>query len=135
MNGILLALTDRGFAFTATVVIAGISIVLGVLLLLIAVFWMFGKIVSSTEKRFRSKRLEKQKEIVDIANIGIPVTSPAKPAPRVENGISDEVVAVITAAVAASEGGKATVKSIKKAGRSGRNAWAQAAVLDNTRPF
>ena len=52
------------------------------------------------------------------------------------DGVNDEVVAVISAAVAAMYGssGKARIKSIKKSD-TGRSAWANAGLLDNTRPF
>ena len=65
------------------------------------------------------------------------VSEPVSPKqnPPVEEGIPEEVVAVIAAAVASVYGksGRAKIKSIKKAG--GRSAWANAGVLDNTRPF
>ena len=52
-----------------------------------------------------------------------------------DDGVSEEVVAVIAAAVAMMYGGqgRAKIKSIRRAG--GRSAWANAGVLDNTRPF
>ena len=54
-----------------------------------------------------------------------------------DDGVSDEVVAVISAAVAAmyDSPSKARIKSIKKSSNGGRSAWANAGVLDNTRPF
>ena len=53
------------------------------------------------------------------------------------DGISDEVVAVISAAVATMYGSseKARIKSIKTSSDGGRSAWAKAGVLDKTRPF
>ena len=57
------------------------------------------------------------------------------PAPAVEPGISNEVVAAIAAAVVATEGPGTVVRSIKKKNVSGRNPWAAAATADNTRPF
>lgn len=57
------------------------------------------------------------------------------PLPVVEQGISGEVVAAITAAIVASEGTGVVVRSIKKKNVAGRNPWAQAANIDNTRPF
>ena len=52
------------------------------------------------------------------------------------DGIPEEVIAVISAAVATMYGGKdkVRIKSVKKSG-SKRSAWANAGVLENTRPF
>ena len=52
------------------------------------------------------------------------------------DGVPEEVVAVISAAVADIYGSsaKTRIKSIKKS-NGGRSAWANAGVLDNTRPF
>ena len=52
MSPILLELVpDRSAAFTSTVVIAGAGIVFLMLVLLIIIFYAFGKIVSSAEAK------------------------------------------------------------------------------------
>lgn len=165
VSPILLELTpDTGTTFTATVVIAGISIVVGILLLLILVFSIFGKIAPVIDKRSKAreekkavkkaakqaKKLEKKKakeakknpknapeqSVKDTAPVKSTTPAPSKPAaPVVEQGVSGEVVAAITAAIVASEGPNVTVRSIKKKNVAGRNPWAQAANIDNTRPF
>ncbi|MCM1113912.1 MAG: OadG family protein [Clostridium sp.] len=154
VSPILMLIADTSVTFTATVVIAGITIVVGVLLLLILVFQIFGiiapKIEKSTkareEKRAAKKAAKKaaklamkKNEKADAADNGVSakaVSTPSpSPAPVVEQGISGEVVAAITAAIVASEGTGVTVRSIKKKKVSGRNPWAQAANIDNTRPF
>ena len=58
------------------------------------------------------------------------------PAPVADDGVNEEVIAVISAAVATMYGSpeKARIKSIKKSS-GGRSAWANAGLLDNTRPF
>ena len=56
---------------------------------------------------------------------------------EIEDGIEEEVVAVIAAAIAAmgaSSGKKLALRSIKTA-KSSRSAWAAAGIADNTRPF
>ncbi len=123
----------------ATVVIAGVVIVLGVLFVLIGLFYAFGAIVSKSEQAAK-KRHEKGSEKVEKSET--PVVSPAPSnvataaEPVVEQGISGEVVAAITAAIVQSEEGKPfTIRSIKKKSVSGRNPWANAAVYDNTKPF
>lgn len=145
--------------FDATVIIAGITIVVAVLFLLIQIFNLFGVIVpkiekcskASEEKRALRKVEKKAKKAAKLAektgeSAEASVTSNASeqavkstvapaPSPVVEQGISGEVVAAITAAIVASEGTGVVVRSIKKKNVAGRNPWAQAANIDNTRPF
>lgn len=158
MSPILLLTADRSPVFTATVVISGILIVVGVLFLLIGVFNLFGKIVPMIEKRTRAreekskarkaeraaKRLEKKaarngnaalEPVMSKTSEQVMLKSAPKPAPVVEQGISGEVVAAITAAIVATEGQGAVIRSIKKKNVGGRNPWSQAATIDNTRPF
>lgn len=148
----ILLLAREETMFTATVVIAGISIVLGVLLLLILIFGLFGKIVPMIEKLSKSreqkkaeKKAKKQSEKngaqaskaeVKLTPSPVPVKAPTPaPVPVVQQGISQEVVAAITAAVVATEGSGAVIRSIKKKNVGGRNPWSAAATIDNTRPF
>ena len=134
---------DRSLAFTLTVVIGGIGIVLGALMVLILVFFAFGKIMSVSQARAKKKEAKKiQSEMqanLSKVSAAAPTTTPATaPAPVVEDGIPQEVVAAISAAVYAMDGGAGVVRSItKKTGSpiTTRNPWAQAAVADNTRPF
>lgn len=156
VSPILMLTADTSAVFTSTVVIAGISIVVGVLLLLIFIFNVFGKLVPIIERKSRAaeeraaarkaarkarraaKKAAKKGETVEksspAAEVSAPISMPA-PAPIVEQGISGEVVAAIAAAVAATEGSGAVVRSIKKKKVSGRNPWSAAATADNTRPF
>lgn len=132
---------DRSLGFTLTVVIAGLGIVLSTLALLIIVFYTFGAVVSKTQNKAKKQKandkpnsdLPKPKADVKPA----PVT-PA--APVADGGISGEVVAAISAAVYSMEGNStATITSItpvkKQSPITSRNPWANAAVIDNTRPF
>lgn len=145
LSSILLAATgiapDRSATFTSTVVIAGIVIVLGILVLLIFVFKAFGAIVHGAETRSKKKKLKAMENQVTVAAApAAPAAkaAPAAPAPVVESGIPGEVVAVIAAAVAASEGPGAVVQSVRRVRPNPvgvRNPWAAAAVAENTRPF
>lgn len=57
-------------------------------------------------------------------------------APSVQDGIPEEVVAAIAAAVYTLYGSTGhTITSIKRAERPARSAWATAGLLENTRPF
>ena len=103
-----LSLAEKGIA-SAKVVLTGFVVVFAMLILLI---------------------------FITVAETPAPVVA-APVAPAQTDGVSDEVVAVISAAVATMYGSseKARIKSIKKSSDGGRSAWAKAGVLDNTRPF
>ena len=125
---------DRTLTFTATVVIAGLGIVLVTLAVLIVVF---GNIVSKSQNKSKKKAVEaQQKEMQQVSTA--PAVKAALVAKPAQQGISGEVVAAISAAVYALEGEGAVIRSItpKKQSPIGvRNPWAQAAVIENTRPF
>ena len=163
VSPILMLVADRSALFTTTVVVSGILIVVGVLVLLIGVFQLFGIIVpmidkKSTEMEERrtarkaarkakrdAKKAAKLAEKNDASAEPFDTSEAPKqtventvasaPSPVIEQGISGEVVAAITAAIVASEGTGVTVRSIRKKKVSGRNPWAYAANIDNTRPF
>lgn len=123
----------------AKVILTGFIVVFGMLLLLIGIIKLYSAIVAGAQKAAdnHAKRKERVKEPVSADN-GVHIIQ--KPAyitgPAADDDIPEEVVAVIAAAVAASmsPGVKPRIKSIKKA-NGGRSAWANAGVLDNTRPF
>lgn len=132
---------DRSLGFTVTVIIAGLGIVLGTLALLIVVFYAFGAIMSATQKSAKKKAqkiAEEKAKNVPIPAPVIPQSIPA-PAPATQDGVTPEIVAAISAAVYQLEGENAVVASItpirKQNPITGRNPWANAAVIDNTRPF
>lgn len=129
-----------------TVVVSGISIVMGTLILLIIVFYLFGFVVShmvdASQKR-AAKKAEKKKAKnlqAKAENIAPAVQAPAPVAPKaeldVQQGINEEIVAAISAAVYSMEGADSKIVSIRRKNPvTGRNPWAQAAVAENTKPF
>lgn len=129
-----------------TVVVSGISIVMGTLILLIIVFYLFGFVVShmvdASQKR-AAKKAEKKKAKAPQAkaeNIAPAVQTIASAAPKaeldVQQGINEEIVAAISAAVYSMEGADSKIVSIRRKNPvTGRNPWAQAAVAENTKPF
>lgn len=133
-------IADRSVTFTITVIVAGIGIVLCTLLVLIGVFYAFGAVVSKSQANAKKKEAKKMQSDMEAAlskaSESVPAPAPAS-APVIEEGISGEVVAAISAAVYAMEGGSAVIRSVsrKTSPVSTRNPWAQAAVVDNTRPF
>ena len=124
------------FTLSASMLLTGFVIVFAVLFFLIFIIWFYGKIVTaginSAEKRREKKKAADTKKQQEVKVQTVEPVATAKP---VSNGVTDEVVAVISAAVYSMYGStdKVKIKSIKKA--SGRSAWANAGVLNNTRPF
>ena len=95
----------------------------------------YGKVGTIIQKAQDAGKKSKEKKAETVAETPAPVVA-APVAPAQIDGVSDEVVAVISAAVATMYGSseKARIKSIKKSSDGGRSAWAKAGVLDNTRP-
>jgi sodium pump decarboxylase, gamma subunit len=124
------------WAQTATVVISGIVIVMLVLVVLIFIFKGFGAIMSKTGKSSKAKNKSAK---APAAPAKKPAASPAKapvPAVPAASGIDPAVVAAISAAVSAYEGGASfTVRAIRVKKPAGRNPWAAAAAAENARPF
>lgn len=128
-----LSLAEKGIT-SAKVVLTGFVVVFAMLILLIFIIKIYSAIVQKAQSAgSNSKKGKKNKDEKPAEK---PVATPA-PAVTATDGISDEVVAVISAAVATMYGSseKARIKSIKKSSDGGRSAWAKAGVLDNTRPF
>lgn len=127
-----LSLAEKGIA-SAKVVLTGFVVVFAVLVLLIFIIKVYGGIVTKVQQTGKKKK----KLVEEQTAVSVPAKPvAAAPAPVVQDGVSEEVVAVISAAVATMYGSpeKARIKSIKKSG-GGRSAWANAGLLDNTRPF
>ena len=124
------------FTLSASMLLTGFVIVFAVLFFLIFIIWFYGKIVTaginSAEKRREKKKAAETKKQQEVKASTVEPVATVKPA---SNGVTDEFVAVISAAVYSMYGStdKVKIKSIKKA--SGRSAWANAGVLNNTRPF
>lgn len=135
---------DTSVGFTATVIIAGLGIVLATLIILIIVFNIFGKIVSKTQGvNMRKHKKKSNTAPAELNIVNAPPPAPANAAPA-QQGISGEIVAAISAAVYMMEGEGAVVTSIAPAAPARaqapnpitrRNPWAFAAITENTRPF
>ena len=125
-----LSLAEKGIA-SAKVVLTGFVVVFAMLILLIFIIKIYGAIIQKAQD---AGKKSKEKKAETVAETPAPVV--AAPVAQTD-GVSDEVVAVISAAVATMYGSseKARIKSIKKSSDGGRSAWAKAGVLDNTRPF
>lgn len=131
-----LSLAEKGIT-SAKVVLTGFVVVFAMLILLIFIIKIYSAIVQKAQSAGSNSKKGKDKKDEKTAEKPVATPAPAVTASTATDGISDEVVAVISAAVATMYGSseKARIRSIKKSSDGGRSAWAKAGVLDNTRPF
>lgn len=122
----------------AVVALTGIALVTLVLVLLIFIIQIQGKVFDKIESHKRAKA--EAKNAADLASkkpsnadVQLPA-APVKVPPMVEEGIPEEVVAVIAAAVAAMGDGKYTLRSLTRA-NPGRGKWGAAGAVFGTDPF
>lgn len=118
--------------YVGTVVVSGLVIVFLSLLLLILFVLIFGGIFKQLGSR------KKASPNNAVRSEALPAAERAdQPAADIDD--SDEIAAVIAAAVAAigsAEGRQLVVRSVRRtSSRSGKGSWAAAAVAENTRSF
>lgn len=133
-----MSLSDAG-----SKIIVGFTVVFIGLILLVTFFSIMGLIFKAVSKSSAPKE-EKKKAKADKKNsekketVAEKKEEPAIPLPVVEDGISDEIVAVIAAAIASMSDGETryAVRSIKKTRNvGGRPVWAMAGIRENTSSF
>lgn len=127
---------DLGAGTVASVVITGIVVVFIGLVLLILLVSIYGKIFDVINNR-AARKAEEAKKAAEAEKAAAKPEPVKVAAPVVENGIEEETVAVIMAAISAmssAEGKKLVLKSVKTA-KPQRPAWSTAGIIDNTRPF
>lgn len=115
------------------IALTGILVVFLILAILIFMFWLLGTIFKAVDKA-KNAKAEEKKTVVEAAE-----TKP-EPEPAVEEDYSsdEEIVAVISAAIAAYTEQSFTIKSIRKHNKHNpraRSAWSTAGISENTRPF
>lgn len=115
-----------GWGYVITSVFTGLFIVFLALALLIGFVSLLGIIFSAKKKPTNNNNAGNNSKTVTSSNNS-----------AVEDGISDEVVAVIAAAIAAmsADGKSYAIRSIKKSKNGVRPVWATAGLQENTRPF
>ena len=133
MNAVLLAAGAAQAAEPSVLVVAGIGMSLVFLVLILLTY-----IIALQGKLFDALNARKQKAAAEAAVKSQPqppqLQEPMEAPPFVEEGISEEIVAVIAAAVASASGGKYTLRAVKRAG-GGRDSWGAAGVKSGTEPF
>lgn len=130
-----LSLAEKGIE-SAKVILTGFVVVFAVLFLLIGIIMLFGFVIEKAQTAAVERKNKKLKESVKTNEAPAQPVKTSVQAQTADKEVPDEVVAVISAAVSSMYGSsqKVRVKSIKKS-NSGRSAWANAGVFDNTRPF
>ena len=128
-------IADWTWGDTWVLVATGMFVVFLVLLMLILLVTLMGRIMQGTNRKDT-----KSKPVPDaVQKVPAPLAQPAAPAvQRVEDGIEEETVAVISAAIACmmEEKGVSSfrLKSISRSKKS-RSVWGMAGISENTRPF
>ncbi len=150
------------FTLAGAVIITGLVVVFSALVGLSVIVWLIGKLFTSTGLGSPKKPAQPPAAPKPAApaapkaapqQAAAPAPAPAAPAapapaptmviqPIVEEGIGDDIVAVISAAVASMFGGESgqpaaeggfVLRSIRRARE--RTSWAQAGMMQNTQPF
>ena len=124
-------------AFDATLVSTSIVLVFSLLVVLCLIIMLLGKFFDWVQKKANAAALDELNAPAPPAPPAPAAPPAAKPAPAVEPGIPGEVVAAIAAAVCCLEDGAAiqSVRRLPRAGALRRDAWGQAGLAQNTRPF
>lgn len=127
------------WALAGGTVVSGLLVVFGVLCILVFLCFVLGQIFKAIGNRKAEKETAVKKTVSEpkpSAPVAKAAAPAAAPAPVVERGIPNEVVAAIGAAVACMMGPDQhfAVRSVKRA-KGARPVWNVAGIADNTRPF
>ena len=126
---------------TFSVVLVGLVVVFAALLILILFVWLMGKIFQTINSRKAKAQEQKEQDARRQAQQAMESQAKAEQTEvkQVEDGISPEVVAAISAAVAvvmdqAAPGVSYTISRLQRAG-TGRSAWGNAGLAAQLSPF
>ena len=115
--------------------LTGILVVFLILAILIFFFWLMGTIFKAVDKSKAEKKAS-----AEAAKVDVPApAAEAAPVPEAAEDNDEELIAVITAAIAAYEGsGDFTVKSVRRRGDKNpqsRSAWSMAGLNGSMSQF
>ncbi len=117
------------------ITLAGILIVFAILAILIFMFWLMGVIFKTADKSSKSRKSRAEQAKAAAA----PAPAPVQTEEIAEDpGDDEEIMAVISAAIAAyaeEEGTSYTIRNVKRRDTRTRSAWSLAGIGENTRPF
>ena len=123
----------QNIILSLTILLTGFAVVFAVLLVLIGIIKAYGTVVYKVQNRQQMKKITRNADLPKAER------EPEEEVPvldGIEEENSDELIAVISAAVysMASSPKNIRIKSIRKA-PSRTNAWRNAGISDNVRPF
>lgn len=118
------------------ITVTGILVVFFILAILIFLFWLMGTVFQNIDKSKKAKA-EAAKAVAAKA---APAPAPAavEEVAEEDEDNDDEIMAVISAAIAAyaeEEGTSYTIRDVKRRDKRARSAWSLAGIGENTRPF
>lgn len=129
------------FTTAITVLLTGFTVVFAVLFLLIAVVKIYGTIVYNAQNKAKAKKVSQPSQTPksNVQKSTVIPTASGAAAVAAQGAVSEEIIAVIAAAVDSIYSGsgiKTTIKSIKRSdAQNPRSGWGMAGRMDNTRPF
>ncbi len=134
----LATVTDQGSVLEnlkdggVIVTLSGILIVFAMLILLVAVIWAFGKIMTAVTGSGKPPKEKKAKKEAPVAD--------SKASAKAASNVSEDegVIAAISAAIMMmyeGTGKTPVIRSIRPTAKGVRSAWAAAGIANNTRPF
>lgn len=120
------------------ITLTGILVVFFILALLIFIFWGMGQIFKTIDKK-KAAKLEAEKAAKAAEAAKKAEAAPvAEAQPEEDYSDDDEIIAVISAAIAAyseQDGKSYEIRSIRRKDSRTRSAWSLAGIGENTRPF
>ena len=117
--------------------LTGILVVFFILAILIFVFWLMGVIFQTIGKN-KQKKAEAEKAAKAAAAPAAPAPASVAEEAAADTDSDEEIMAVISAAIAAyaaEEGTAYTIRNVKRRDSRTRSAWSLAGIGENTRPF
>lgn len=118
------------------ITVTGILVVFFILAILIFLFWLMGTVFQNIDKSKKAKAEAAKAAAAKAAPAPAPVA--VEEVAEEDEDNDDEIMAVISAAIAAyaeEEGTSYTIRDVKRRDKRARSAWSLAGIGENTRPF
>ncbi len=124
--------TAEEVQISLVVLLTGLLVVFAMLIFLTFIIKIYGTAIhSATNRKSKKQEVKSAVEPAPLSKAAAPVAAPA-----VEEGIPQEVVAAIAAAVETMYApGTHAVKAVKRSAKPARSVWGATGLMENTRPF
>ena len=120
------------------ITITGIMVVFLILAILILFFWLMGVVFKSIDKSKKAKEQAAKEAAAKAVKADAPQAEVIEAVETADEVDDAEIIAVISAAIAAyseQDGTAYSIRSIKRKDNRTRSAWSLAGIGENTRPF